>query len=377
MAVRRFLWVIAILTMLFIAGAVIWRLFETDIMRMAVTPSMPFTEAPTSPAPDYGKADAWAAAGPAAPGASVWTPEGYHAPPHPAAAIFYVAPSTYIKRDRWNAPYDDKESGDRTDRFVESQASALNGVGAIWAPRYRQAVFGAFFSDRAKDKAQALALAEGDVLRAFDVFLKAQHEKRPIILAAHSQGSLHLISLLRHRVAGTPLAKRIAAAYVVGWPISVKADLPALGLPACAAPGQSGCILSWQSFAEPAAPSWLTTAMDTSNGYTGQSRHGSQMLCTNPLTGGAAAKASASANLGALMPNGEGGSAKKLVPAKVGAACVGRGILSIGAEPDGYGKYVLPGNNYHVYDYALFWANIRADAENRLNGWLTHEMAAQ
>jgi hypothetical protein len=30
------------------------------------------------------------------------------------------------------------------------------------------------------------------------------------------------------------------------------------------------------------------------------------------------------------------------------------------------GPFGLPGNNYHVYDYALFWANIRADAERRL-----------
>ena len=32
---------------------------------------------------------------------------------------------------------------------------------------------------------------------------------------------------------------------------------------------------------------------------------------------------------------------------------------------------MLPGNNYHVYDYALFWANIRADAEARLATFLT------
>jgi hypothetical protein len=30
---------------------------------------------------------------------------------------------------------------------------------------------------------------------------------------------------------------------------------------------------------------------------------------------------------------------------------------------------VLPGNNYHVYDYALFWAAIRRDAERRLAAW--------
>jgi hypothetical protein len=37
----------------------------------------------------------------------------------------------------------------------------------------------------------------------------------------------------------------------------------------------------------------------------------------------------------------------------------------IGEGPD-LGRFVLPGNNYHVYDYSLFWANIRADALRRL-----------
>jgi hypothetical protein len=32
---------------------------------------------------------------------------------------------------------------------------------------------------------------------------------------------------------------------------------------------------------------------------------------------------------------------------------------------------VLPGNNYHVFDYALFWANIRADAAARLASFQT------
>ena len=51
---------------------------------------------------------------------------------------------------------------------------------------------------------------------------------------------------------------------------------------------------------------------------------------------------------------------------RVGARCEGRGILSIGSPPDLVGNYVLPGNNYHVFDYSLFWANVRADAERRV-----------
>ena len=35
----------------------------------------------------------------------------------------------------------------------------------------------------------------------------------------------------------------------------------------------------------------------------------------------------------------------------------------------GVRDYVLPGNNYHVYDYALFWGAVRRDAERRLAAW--------
>ena len=190
---------------------------------------------------------------------------------------------------------------------------------------------------------------------------------RPIILAGHSQGALHLERLLRERVAGTPLAGRVVAAYVVGWPISVAADLPHLGLPACTGAAQTGCILSWASFAEPADPSLVTDAFDKTTGPTGTPRRGTAILCTNPLTGGAAAAAPASANRGTLKPSADLTTAT-VVTGAVPARCAGRGLLLIGDPPD-IGGYVLPGNNYHVYDYALFWANIRADAGRRLAAW--------
>ena len=46
----------------------------------------------------------------------------------------------------------------RTRLFVQSQASAFNGAGQIWAPRYRQAAFGAFLLNSA-DAQKALDLA--------------------------------------------------------------------------------------------------------------------------------------------------------------------------------------------------------------------------
>jgi hypothetical protein len=89
------------------------------------------------------------------------------------------------------------------------------------------------------------------------------------------------------------------------------------------------------------------------------------MLCVNPLTGTASAEAPAQANLGTLIPNAELTEAEVRVGA-VPARCDPTGFLLIGEEVEDMPPYVLPGKNYHVFDYALFWSNIRADAAARL-----------
>ena len=103
---------------------------------------------------------------------------------------------------------------------------------------------------------------------AFDEFVKEAGD-RPIILAGHSQGALHLMRLLREKVAGKPIAKRLVAAYVVGWPIDTSADLPAVGIPACATAEDTGCILSWMSFRDPANPSLILDQWKRTEGLTG------------------------------------------------------------------------------------------------------------
>ena len=52
----------------------------------------------------------------------------------------------------------------------------------------------------------------------------------------------------------------------------------------------------------------------------------------------------------------------------VGAHC-DKGLLILDGNIPPLGPFVLPGNNYHVYDYALFWGAVRRDAERRLAAW--------
>jgi len=209
--------------------------------------------------------------------------------------------------------------------------------------------------------------AYADVREAFRFFLSSVDPKTPIVLAGHSQGALHLKRLIAEEVKGTPLAARLVAAYVIGWPVSPLHDLPVMGTPACAAAEQTGCVLSWSSFAEPADPSLVLEAYASAPALDGTAPGDEPMLCTNPLTGLTGGAADKAANLGTLVPEDsmENGS---IVPALVPARCDKRGLLLIGAPPE-MGSYVLPGNNYHVYDLPLFWANTKADVARRVSAW--------
>ncbi len=367
MCARRFLFLIFVLTLLAVAGAVAIFQFGDRVLLRTTVPKGHFTAPPPSSGPDYGDNANWIAKPGLADDPSWWRPTDEPRSLVPKGAhAFYIHPTTYLERDRWNALLDDRQSRERAALFVQSQASAFGDGANVWAPRYRQAAYGAFLLD-SKDARSALNLAYSDVARAFDAFIAGIPEGEPIILAGHSQGALHLMRLLRERVAGKPLRNRIAAAYVVGWPISVTADLPALGLPPCRSPEDAGCVLSWMSFAEPANPDLVIDSYEGSAGLTGAKRERDDILCVNPLTGSQNGSAPPAANGGTLVPSADLRSAT-LAPGRVGARCE-RGLLILEGEIPLLGPYVLPGNNYHVYDYALFWDAVRTDALRRESAW--------
>ena len=360
---RKFLYVVAGLVVLALASMFAYKLWGIEIMRSMMVPSADVVALPPPGANAYARAVMWVAR-PDKPGnPALWTPAGTRPAATPPAAVFFIHPTSFLARTAWNAPLDDREANDRAALFLRGQASAFNGVGAIWSPRYRQATFGAFLTSERRAQT-ALDLAYRDVAAAFDEFLR-QAGNRPIILAGHSQGALHLTRLLAEKVAGRPIARRIVAAYVVGWPVSRTADLPRLGLAECAGPDQTRCILSWQSFAEPADPALIVSTFDGTKGFTGAPRAGTPMICTNPITCTPGASAAAATNLGALVPSADMRTAE-LRTGLIGARCDGRGFLLIVSNPPELGPYVLPGNNYHVFDYSMFWANVRADAARRV-----------
>lgn len=397
---RSFLYAIAILTVLVLATLFALRLYSDELTEIALVPETDFTAQDPLAGNAYEDPDMWFSR----PGMGEskdparWQPavredseEGdslfversstqSKAASEPAVelagelagdqpetlpvAVFFVHPSSFYQRNAWNAPLGDEESQTRARLMVRGMASVFNRASEIWVPRYRQATFGAYLTD-APAAAQAIDAAYADVVQAFDYFLSSVAPSTPIVLAGHSQGAQHITRLVQER--GAELSKRIVTVYAIGWPISITRDLSALPLSACANPAQSGCIVSYASFAEPANPGQLLRRYQSTPGLDGQSRGDSPILCSNPLTGMIGGSADRTRNLGTLVPDVDL-SDGELVAGAVPARCAENGLLLIGDPPE-LGEYVLPGNNYHVYDIPLFWKNLQVDVANRFAGW--------
>lgn len=373
---KKFLYFVAACIVIVLVAGIIYKRFEAEITALALVPSVEFT--PTAPLDEnaYEDPSLWYSR----PGIGVndparWQPawaEGSAPAAEPAApgqfAVFFVHPTSLIDRNRWNASLDDPDAeAERIARvYLRGMASPFNAASEIWAPRYRQATFGAFLTD-APEGRLAIEAAYQDVREAYRYFLSSIGPDTPIVLAGHSQGALHLKRLIAEEVRGSPAADRLVAAYIIGWPISLQHDLPVMGFPACAAANQAGCVLSWSSFAEPADPAAVLKAYAAMPALDGETPGTSPMVCTNPITGQFGGAAEASANLGTLVPDGTLDKGE-LVAGAVPARCDERGLLLIG-DPPKMGAYVLPGNNYHVYDIPLFWANTKADVASRVEAW--------
>jgi hypothetical protein len=177
MCARRFLILIFILTLIAVGGAFALYQFGDQILIRQATPKGHFQRPPMASGPDYADNASWLARPGLADDPSGWVPEGVVAKRTARpAATFYVHPTTYLERDRWNALLNDGgEANRRAQLFVRSQASAFNSASEIWAPRYRQAAYGAFLLE-SEDADKAMALAYEDVRSAFDAFLAAQSE---------------------------------------------------------------------------------------------------------------------------------------------------------------------------------------------------------
>jgi hypothetical protein len=161
MLARRFLWIVAGLIVLVLAGALAYRLFEPWLFRTAMVPTVAFEESavPMPPrGPTYADAALWIARPDIDGNPALWLPSGFESAPAvqpssgdqatktpdplPKAAIFFIHPTSFLNRSRWNAPIDDEESQQRARCSCATRRASSTALGEVWAPKYRQATFG-------------------------------------------------------------------------------------------------------------------------------------------------------------------------------------------------------------------------------------------
>jgi len=272
-------------------------------------------------------------------------PQAWFVPPGegdagPAPAdLFYIHPTTLIS-DAWNQPGPDPAADAWSwQSAIQPQAGLCSAFTRAFIPRYRQATSRAYREPgHAADAAYDLAYT--DIEAAFRHYLRHHHDGRPFILFGHSQGALHAARLLADIIEPETLLPKLAAAYAIGIGISknlfgrrFRQAQP------CTNPDQTGCVISWNSFATGADLTQFlqkTAARDAA--WLGDAPPGPP-ICINPLT------------FDADLPDADGVTSRD-------------GALWISAARAGHAQ-PLPNGSLHMHDIALFEAEVQADMARR------------
>lgn len=260
--------------------------------------------------------------------------------------VFFIHPTTYYRSYSGNGDVKDERLNEFTDeQTLINQASVFNGSAKIYAPRYRQAALHNFFKRDDTKAEKAFSIAYSDVKRAFDYYLKHYNNGRPIIIAGHSQGSMHGDRLLRDYFDGKPLQKKLVAAYLIGH------NIPKDGfsfITACDDPTQTGCIVSYNAFGWDSDPKYYDY---------------SKAICVNPINWKNNGKDAARADHKGGVPKTFDAVDENMISCKCS-----NGVLWI-TKPKERGYVMMGGKNYHMVDYNLFYKDIRVNVAERVQAY--------
>jgi hypothetical protein len=303
--------------------------------------------------PDYSKLEYWAAH-PGKPDPSDSVPrflEKYTVKDS-VVDVFFLHPTTLTAKEdtNWNADINNPALNAKTDySTILYQASVFNEC-RVFAPRYRQAHIRAYYTSDTSRARNAFALAYQDIRNAFQYYLDHFNKGRPIIIAAHSQGSTHAQRLLKEFFESGPLKTKLVVAYIPG--MYIPGDYFTT-LKMCTDSMQTGCIVGWRTYKSGYEPAFVQN--EKNSGWV-----------TNPLTWTSNENpAPYRLNKGGVINN-----FNKLWP-NITDARIHDGILWID-RPHITGSFLLRMKNFHIGDINLFYMNIRANVRQRISAfWKT------
>ncbi len=270
------------------------------------------------------------------------------------ADVFFIYPTTYTDKPTdsylWNADISNQKLNRKTEESsILYQASLFNGSCKIYAPYYRQAHYSVFLTPSLEDKKQALELAYEDVKAAFEYYLEHYNKNRPIVIASHSQGTVHAVRLLQEFFMNKSLQQKLVVAYLVGMPVPTD-SLPTI-MP-CKDSAQTNCFTCWNTFRRDYIPTYYAYGLN-------------HAVCTNPLSWKLdEGYVPVSKNKGAVIPP----SYTKVRP-QLCDAQVHQGLLWI-TKPKFPGSNTIRTSIYHAGDFSLFYMDVRENVALRINLFL-------
>ncbi len=274
--------------------------------------------------------------------------------------VFFLHPTTFLNKilvkdpppdfisTLWNANLINKAINNKTDNStILYQASIFNNAGRVFAPRYRQANYYAYFTPDTLNALKAFELAYRDTKQAFIYYLEHYNQGRPIVIASHSQGTTHAKLLLKEFFDGKPLSKQLVAAYLVGMPVEKNYFQT---IPVCADSLQTGCYCSWRTLKK----GYLTEYIK---------RETNEIAVTNPLSWDTSSVAvSRKKNEGSILLN-----FNKIIRNTTGAR-IYKNVLWVN-KPHFFGNFFYKEKNYHIADYNLFYVNVRRNVNARVKAY--------
>jgi hypothetical protein len=212
------------------------------------------------------------------------TRENYLPAKDPPIDCFYVYPTVSLQM---SANSDLTITGAERN-VVKAQFARFGARCRQFAPMYRQVTLTALLASVAGTTVSEAdrALAYGDVLAAWNHYLRHDNRGRGIVLIGHSQGSRVLTQLIKDEIDGKPIQARLISAILMGTslPVPNGADVGGAfrSIGVCHSNSQIGCVIAFASFRANVPP--------PADSRFGKAPPGMQAVCANPaaLSGGSA-----------------------------------------------------------------------------------------
>ena len=268
-----------------------------------------------------------------------------------AVDVFFVHPTilTSKKDGTWNGDINNPDYREEVlNTTIKYQSSAWYGVGRLFAPFYRDAHIRSFqnkFKPIGGDA--ALESAYQDVKASFQHYLENYNDGRPILIASHSQGTLHAGRLLKDFFDEKPLQNQLIAAYLVG--IGIKKD-PFTSISLMTSPSETGGFVSWNTYKRNKLPN------DYETWYKGR-------IVSNPITWDNQKSSIYAEHKGVLYSD------LKVYPNSMKIEVIDGMIWSRTPKVPKRILFSLV-KDYHFADINLFWEDIRQNSKLRIQEYL-------